>query len=436
MKNSVNGGLSRRSLLKNTAIAASASLFAPALLRKTARASDESITILNTFPTLANEYWQGWDAGCKLATEQLGLKYISQTFEDSIEKQISQIEQAPSLGVNAVVTFAQNAEVIKALAATASQVGVKLANAHSTAAWLDADDPAYGGSYLLYSQPDNIRGIAAMAQALFDKIGNKGKVLYVGGLPGNFSADSRMAGVQLALNNNPDIKLVANEPGGENRVAARPVVENLLTAHPDVAAIISYNDDTAIAVLDVLRERGLTGSIFTAGNDATREMLNRMREDKSALGTVSINAPFMTGYSVVTLYDALEGVSYDPLEKMRYFDSLFLDSPEAAEKYLAAMDQSGRINFDFKGMSRHVNGDNWKVQWGMEVIDPANFWGKIDSMTSLKPKDWALPDSVTASLKAGNVEKLNKMYKDHSAPGPLSAVTGMTRAKKTVLGFS
>ncbi|MGO6694388.1 sugar ABC transporter substrate-binding protein [Rhizobium johnstonii] len=404
-------------------------------MRKTARASGESITILNTFPTLANEYWQGWDAGCKLATEQLGLKYIAQTFEDSVDKQISQIEQAPSLGVNAVVTFAQNAEVMKALAATASQVGIKLANAHSTAAWLDADDPAYAGSYLLYSQPDNIRGTAAMAQALFDKIGNEGRVLYVGGLPGNFSADSRAAGVKLALKNNPKIELVAKQPGGENRVAARPVVENLLTAHPDVAAIVSYNDDTAIAVLDVLRERGLSGSIVTAGIDATREMLNRVREDKSALGTVSINAPFMTGYSVVTLYDALEGIAYDPLEKMRYFDSIFLDSPEAAEKYLSAMDQSGRIDFDFKGMSRHLNGDNWKIQWGMEVIDPSNFWGQIESMQSLKPSGWALPESVEASLKAGNADKLNKMYRDHFVPGPLSDVAGMTRSKKTVLGF-
>lgn len=428
-------GVNRRIVLKYTAAIAASSIASPFVLRKTARASDETITILNTFPTLANEYWQGWDAGCRLATEQLGLKYIAQTFEDSVDKQIAQIEQAPSLGVNAVVTFAQNAEVIKALAATASQVGVKLANAHSTAAWLDADDPAYAGSYMLYSQPDNIRGIAAMAQALFDKIGNKGKVLYVAGLPGNFSADSRAAGVKLALENNPDIELVGEQPGGENRVTARPIVENLLTANPDVSAIISYNDDTAIAVLDVLRERGLTGSIFTAGNDATREMLNRMKEDKSALGTVSINAPFMTGYSVVTLYDALEGISYDPLEKMRYFDSVFLDSPEVAEKYLSAMDQSGKINFDFKSMSRHLNGDNWKIQWGMEVIDPSNFWGQVGSMQSLKPGGWTLPESVGASLKAGNADKLNKMYRDHFVPGPLSDVAGQTRAKKTVLGF-
>jgi ABC-type sugar transport system substrate-binding protein len=435
MSEGVKRGFDRRSVLKMTALAAVSSLASPLVLRKTARASDETLTVMNTFPTLANEYWQGWDAGCKRAAEQLGIKYIAQTFEDSVDKQISQIEQAPSLGVNAVVTFAQNAEVIKALAATASRVGVKLANAHSTAAWLDADDPVYAGAYLLYSQPDNVRGISAMAQALFDKIGNKGKVLYVSGLPGNFSADSRAAGVKIALKNNPNIQLVGEQPGGENRVAARPVVENLLTANPDVSAIVSYNDDTAIAVLDVLRERGLSGQIFTAGNDATREMLNRMKDDPSALGTVSINAPFMTGYSVVTLYDALEGVTFDPLEKMRYFDSVFLDSPDVALKYLAAMDQNGDIAFDFKSMSRHLNPDNWKIQWGMEIIDPNNFWSQVDSMQSLKPAGWKLPESVDASLKAGNLEKLNKMYHDHSAPGPLSDVAGLTRAKKTVLGF-
>ncbi|MET0257640.1 MAG: sugar ABC transporter substrate-binding protein [Methylobacterium sp.] len=374
-------------------------------------------------------------AGSRLACEQLGLTYISQTFDDSVEKQISQIEQAPALGVNAVVTFAQNAEVIKALTATAAQVGVKIANAHSTAAWVPATDPSFGDAYLLYSQPDNIRGTAAMAQALFDRIGNKGKVFYVSGLPGNFSADSRAAGVKLALANNPQIELVAEQPGGENRVAARPVVENLLTAHPDVAAIVSYNDDTAIAVLDVLRERGLSGTIVTAGIDATREMLNRVREDKSALGTVSINAPFMTGYSVVTLYDALEGVACDPLERMRYFDSLFIDSPDAADKYLSTMSEGGGIGFDFKSMSRHLQGDAWKLQWGMEVIDPGNFWGQIESMNAVKPAGFALPEPLQASIAAGNVAKLNADYKARAVAGPLSDVAATTKAGKTVLGF-
>jgi ABC-type sugar transport system substrate-binding protein len=59
--------------------------------------------------------------------------------------------------------------------------------------------------------------------------------------------------------------LVGEQPGDENPVPAGPVVENPLTAHPDVSAIISYNKNTATAVLDSFKARGLTGKIFTAG---------------------------------------------------------------------------------------------------------------------------------------------------------------------------
>jgi ABC-type sugar transport system substrate-binding protein len=427
--------LDRRSLLKGTAAAVGTTVAAPFVLRKTARASDQSITIMNTFPTLANEYWQGWDAGAKQACAQLGLKYVSQTYEDSVEKQISQIEQAPSLGVNAVVTFAQNAEIIKALAKTAKQVGVILANAHSTAAWLDPADPAFEGTYMLYSQPDNIRGVAAMANVLFKKIGGEGDVMYVAGLPGNFSADTRAAGVQQALAENPKIRLVAQENGGENRIAARPVVENLLTAHPDVKAIVSYNADTAIAVLDVLRDRGLSGKVFTNGVDETSEMLSRIKNDPSALGTVGINGPFMTGYSAVTLYDALEGVKTDPLENMRFFDSMLIDTPEAAAKFSSLMDPEKPLPFDFKAMSRHLNGDKWTIQWGMEIIDPRKLWASVSSMASTKPANWSVPENVAASLDAGNVEKLNAMYRAHYKAGPLGEAIALTRTKSTVLGF-
>lgn len=429
-----SNNLSRRNLLKTGTAFAGTALFAPFVMRKTALGSDDKITIMNTFPTLANEYWQGWDAGAKQAAAQLGLEYISQTYEDSVEKQIAQIEAAPTLGVNAVVTFAQNAEIIKALAATAKRVGVILANAHSTAAWLDPADPVFEGTYILYSQPDNIRGVAAMADVIFKTIGGEGDVIYVAGLPGNFSADTRAAGVHAALAANPGIKLVAEQNGGENRVAARPVVENLLTAHPDVKAIVSYNADTAIAVLDVLKDRGLSGKVYTNGVDETSEMLNRIMNDPSALGTVGINGPFMTGYSAVTLYDALEGVKTDPIENMRYFDSMLIDTPESAKRFSELMDLNN-LPFDFKAMSRHLNGDNWIIQWGMEICDPRQVWSSVPSMASTKPANWKLPEEVQASLDAGNMEKLNKMYRDHFRPGPLGEAIAMTRTKSTVLKF-
>ncbi|MDE3831378.1 hypothetical protein HR059_31320 (plasmid) [Sinorhizobium meliloti WSM1022] len=56
-------------------------------------------------------------------------------------------------------------------------------------------------------------------------------------------------------------------------------------------------------------------------------------------------------------------------------------------------------------------------------------------MQASKPSGWAVRESVAASIKAGDVNKLNKMHGDHAAPGPLSEVAGITQAKKPVLGF-
>jgi ABC-type sugar transport system substrate-binding protein len=432
MTASADKGFTRRGVMKGAAAGLTA-VASPFVLRTISVAASSQITVMNTFPTLANEYWQAWDAGAKGACQQLGLKYISQTFADSVEKQISQIEQAGSLGVNAVVTFAQNAEIIKALANTAKQSNIILANVHSTALWLDPLDPSYGGSYALYTQPDNVRSVAAICQVLFDKIGGEGDILYVAGLPGNFSAETRRAGLMAALAKNPKIKLVAEQNGGENRVAARPVVENLLTAHPNVKAIVSYNADTAIAVLDVLRDRGLSGQVYTVAVDETKEMLTRIQSDPSALGTVGIVAPFSTGYSVVTLYDMLQGVTFDPLEAMRYTDSLLIDTPEAATAMLKHMEQPEAM-FDFKAMSRHLNPDNWVVQSGVRAIDPTTFWAGIPMAQASKPADLQFPSEVEASLKAGHLDTINAAYASHFKAGPLADVVALTRTKKTVLG--
>jgi hypothetical protein len=90
-------------------------------------------------------------------------------------------------------------------------------------------------------------------------------------------------------------------------------------------------------------------------------MLNRVEEDPSALGTVSISAPFMTGYSVVTLYDALEGVTYNPLERMLFLIP-FPRLSGGRRKVPWRNGPSRSIAFDFKAMSRHLNGDSWKLQ--------------------------------------------------------------------------
>ena len=433
MAQEANGKFWTRRTFLQTSGAMAAAVSAPFAVKTSAFAVEGKISIMNTIPTLANEYWQGWDAGARAACQQLGLKYVIQTFEDFPEKQLSQIEQAPSMGVNGVIAFAQNAEIIKAMAVTAKQHNVLVADVHSTAAWLDPVDPVFQGAYAVYTQPDNVRSMQKVCEILFEKMGGEGDVIFVCGFPGNFSTECRRAGAYNALAKYPKIRKVAEQNGGENRVAARPVFENLLTANPNIRGVMCHNDDTAIAVTDVLRERDLTGKIFVVGIDAINEFLTRMQTNPSALATVSIDAPFHSGLMAVELYDRLSGVSFAPLELMRYTDTLVIDTPAAAAAYVKLMDPAKPLPYDFKAMSRHLAGDGWITPWRQEIIDPRKLWSDIPAMEKLKPANWTLPDIITSSLKNGDLERLNAMYRDHYKSDPLQPIVQLTTTKTTVL---
>ena len=67
-------------------------------------------------------------------------------------------------------------------------------------------------------------GSYGMCVATFNQIGGKGKVINLSGIPGNWSNDLRVAGVDMALKEFPDIELVVRLNGGENRVAAAPII--------------------------------------------------------------------------------------------------------------------------------------------------------------------------------------------------------------------
>ncbi|HYN89327.1 MAG TPA: ABC transporter substrate-binding protein [Ardenticatenaceae bacterium] len=74
---------------------------------------------------------------------------------------------------------------------------------------------------------------ATVAKSLFDKIGGKGNVLDVVGIPGAASSDSFEAGVQDALKDYPDIKIVGTVAGKWTDQVAKTEVQKFLGTHPE-----------------------------------------------------------------------------------------------------------------------------------------------------------------------------------------------------------
>lgn len=429
--------LTRRAFLKGSGAAAAlvgASSFAPGIM-KSALGSADKMTVWNIFPTLQNEYWQAWNAGASQAAAALGIDYKYEVYEDSVDKQLRLIETAGTSGVDGIFMFAQNAEASVGLISKAADLGVGVVNANSTAYWKTAVDPAYKGAYVKYIQADEVENMLKVSQAVFDAVGNEGEVIYISGLPGNWVVDEREEGFLRAVKANPGIKMVANENAGENRTAARAVIENLMIRYPNVKAFVVFNDDSAMAGLAALRERGMR-DVKVGSIDCINDFLDAIIRGPNAIGSVSIFAPWVGAHAIVSLYDHLNGVELDPVERMIYNDSFFVDTPEAAAKYKELFNPTDPLPFDFKKMSRHLNPDDWNSQAGIKMIDPRNLWHKVARVSNDQPADFSIPEKLEASIEAGNLEKYNGLYKEHYTGGPIGEVLGLANSKETILGFS
>ena len=381
-------------------------------------------------PTLDNAYWADIIKGAEAAAEELGIDVDVQVYGDSTDTQLSQVQQAGSKGVDMALLFAQDQASSPTLIKAATDQGIFVTNIFSNQPWSTPADEEFNGKFVAYLAPDNVKDSYNMAVSLFEQLGGTGKIVQITGIPGNTTAQERVLGVEMALEEYPDIEVVGSENGGENRVSTQPVVEDLLTANPDVDAVVAHNDDSAIAVINALKDRGMK-DVKVGGIDAIDEFLDDMQNGTNAAATVAIHGSWFAGYNVVRLYDAYKGVEYTPAESMMFQDSLTIDTPEAAAKYQEVVYRADPLPFDWKAMSRAETPDAWDTQVTLVPINPDEYWGRIDAA---QPAGYSLPSALADDYAAGAFDTLPELYLEHSKANPLGPVIELTRSGETSFG--
>lgn len=391
---------------------------------------EDAPTVMVQVPSLDNSYWADVIKGAEAAADALGVNVDVQVYGQSIDTQLSQVQQAGSKGVDMALLFAQDQASSPTLIQAATEQGIYVTNIFSNQAWSTPSDEQFDDHYVGYFLPDNVQDSYNMATSVFEQIGGEGDVLHITGTPGNTTSEERQLGVENALADFPGITLVGRESGGESRVDTQPVIEDLLTAHPDVKAVIAHNDDSAIAVINTLRDRGMT-DVKVGGIDAIDEFLDDMKNGGNAAATVAIHGSWFGGYNVVRLYDAFQGEEYSAVESMMFQDSLTIDTADAAGEYQSVVYQADPLPFDWAAMSRAETGDDWDTQIPLRPIDPADYWGRIGEDA---PAGYTLPTALAEQIDAGDLETVAEEYLAHAVASPLSSVIALTRSASSSFG--
>jgi D-xylose transport system substrate-binding protein len=197
------------------------------------------------------------------AAEKLGAKVYVQSADASEQRQMSQIENLISRGVDVLVIVPFNATVLSNTIKEAKKAGIKVVSYDRLILNSDID------AYISF---DNEKVGEMQAEAVV-KLQPKGNYFLLGGAPTDNNAKMFREGQMKVLKplvDKGDIKIVGQQWVKEwNPSEAMAIIENALTANNNkIDAIIASNDGTAGGAIQALAAQKLSGRVPVSGQDA------------------------------------------------------------------------------------------------------------------------------------------------------------------------
>jgi D-xylose transport system substrate-binding protein len=205
------------------------------------------------------------------AAENLGAKVYVQSADASEQRQISQIENLISRGVDVLVIVPYNATVLNNAVREAKKANIKVLSYDRLI--LNADIDAYVSF-------DNEKVGELQAENVV-RFKPKGNYYLLGGAPTDNNAKILREGQMKVLQplvDKGDIKIVGKQWVKDwSPSEAMSIVENALTANNNkIDAIVASNDATAGGAIQALTAQKLSGKVAVSGQDADLAAVKRV----------------------------------------------------------------------------------------------------------------------------------------------------------------
>lgn len=246
--------------------------------------------------TLNNPFFVDLRDGAKDEAAKAGLELTVVDAQNDSATQANQLATAATDGSTGVIINAVDSD-----AATAALAPVGAANLP-----IIAVDRSVGETKIAsFVASDNVAGGEQAAKALAEKLGGKGEIIILEGVPGASSTNERGEGFTKGLAAFPDIKVVSSQPANYDRAKALDVATNLLQGNPDVAGVLSMNDEMALGAIQALGDKA-GKSVSVVGFDGTEDGFAAV-EKGTLLATIAQNPAELGRQSVQIMNNVLQG---------------------------------------------------------------------------------------------------------------------------------
>ena len=254
-------------------------LLAAGLLSGAAGAAQAADKIALVVSTLNNPFFVTLEDGAKAKAKELGYDLIVLDSQNDPAKELSNVEDVLDQNIKVLLLNPADSEAAKASvrAADAKKVPV-----------ITLDRSVNGVAVVSHIASDNVAGGKMAGDLIAQKLGGKGNVVELTGVPGTDAARDRSKGFLEAMAAAPGLKVVASQTANFDRTQGLNVMENILQAHPDIDAVFAANDEMALgaakAILEAKRKIVVVGFDGTARRRGGDQERSDVRLYRSAAG--------------------------------------------------------------------------------------------------------------------------------------------------------
>jgi ribose transport system substrate-binding protein len=308
---------------------------AVALAPFAAQAKDACVVGISMY-TLSAPYFVAQEKAAKEKATELGCKVIaSSDARNDMNKQIADVEDMVTKGVNLLVLNPRDPEGLLPAVAAAAKAGVKVVIIDSGI--------NMKAKIVTLVQSNNTANGELVGEWLANQMKGKAiKIALLSGDKGNVVGKDRRLGVfrglvegQLRNQGSVGFQVVAQGWGGWNHEGGLKAMEDILVAHPDVNVVLAENDSMALGARKALSDqKKLEGVLVLAAADGQKEALELIK--KGEYGATGLNDPALVAKTAVELgFKSVKGELPSDFPKLNYTAPAVI-TKENVDKYYRA----------------------------------------------------------------------------------------------------
>lgn len=206
--------------------------------------------------TQNNPFFVTLKEGAEGKAKDLGDELIVLDSQNDPSKELANVEDLLVKGIDVLLINPTDSDAVVSAVRAANRQKVPV---------VTLDRAANKGKVVSHVASDNVLGGEMAGNYIIEKLGGKGKVVELEGIPGTTAARDRGQGFNKSAKGKLDI--VAKQPADFDRTKGLTVMENILQAQPEIDAVFAHNDEMALGATKAIEATGR--NIMVVGFDAT-----------------------------------------------------------------------------------------------------------------------------------------------------------------------